>query len=135
MFDEDLFVFHRLPADVFSSGRHGRLGNTAFFRQTADKGDLAASWRLGGRGLTARGDSVLWGYFYADPDLVGWGSPENPDLFVKVWHNVNGPVYIDFFHASVPDIYVYSGFSAETPSSESGITSLNNRLVEHRFNN
>lgn len=101
---------------------------------TADKGDLAATWKMGGQGLTARGDTVLWGYFYADPAVVSWGSPENPDLFVKIWFDVTGPVYVDFFHASVPDICVYSDLPAEGNFSSSGITLLKNRLVEHRYN-
>lgn len=101
--------------------------------KTADKGDLAATWRMGGQGLTARGDTVLWGFFYADPAVVSWGSPENPDLFVKIWFDVNGPVYVDFFHASVPDICVYSDLPADENFSSSGITLLKNRLVEHRY--
>jgi hypothetical protein len=102
--------------------------------KTADKGDLRASWKPGGQGLTARGDTVLWGYFYADPAVMSWGSTQNPDLFVKIWFDVSGPVYVDYYHASVPDICVYSDLPSEGPFNDSGITLLKNRLVEHRYN-
>jgi hypothetical protein len=100
---------------------------------TEDKGPIEGKWHLGGQDTTGRGDQVLWGYFYADPALESWGSPNNPDLFVKVWFDVSGAVYVDFFHVSVPDIEVYSDLPSSGGYDHSGTTTLSNRFVEHRY--
>ncbi len=55
---------------------------------TGERGLIDESWRLGGDDITARGDKVLWGYFYTDPGQVSWGSDNNPDLFVKIWFDL-----------------------------------------------
>ena len=100
---------------------------------TVDQGPIEGVWRLGGQDTTASGDKVVWGYFYADPDIMSWGSQNNPDLFVKVWFDARGPVYVDFFHVSVPDIEVYSDFPSSGGYDKSGTTVLSNRFVEHRY--
>jgi hypothetical protein len=104
---------------------------------TEDKGDIEGRWHLGGQDNTSRKDRVIWGYFYADPADVSWGNSENPDLFVKIWMDVTGPIYVDYFHVSVPDITVYTDFNAQdTPSADQFYTaSLSTRFVEHRFVN
>ena len=101
--------------------------------QTEDKGPIEGLWRAGGEAATSRGDRVLWGYFYADPGIMRWGSPENPDLFVKAWHDVSGAVFLDFFHVSVPDIDVFSELPVTGAYRNQGTTTLRNRLIEHRY--
>ena len=100
---------------------------------TVDQGPIEGRWRLGGQDTTASGDKVVWGYFYADPDIMSWGSQNNPDLFVKVWFDARGPVYVDFFHVSVPDIEVYSDLPSSGGYDKIGTTVLSNRFVEHRY--
>ena len=77
--------------------------------ETEDRGPIEGVWQLGGQDTTALGE-VIWGHFYASPSDVSWGNPNNPDLFVKIWIDANGPVYVDYFHVSVPDIHVYTDF-------------------------
>lgn len=100
---------------------------------TADKGSIPGVWRQGGQNSTARGDQVVWGYFYADPNTVSWGSRENPDLFVKIWFDVGGAVFVDFFHVSVPDIEVYSELPNNGSYDNRGTTILPDRFIEHRY--
>ena len=100
---------------------------------TEDKGPIEGVWQLGGEDTTARGDRVIWGHFYADPAVMSWGSANNPDLFVKIWFDVTGPVYVDYFHVSVPDIEVYSSRSDTGGYEKQGTTVLLNRFVEHSY--
>ncbi len=99
----------------------------------AEKGLVDAVWRKGGEGVTAGGHRVIWGHFYANPSDVDWGSPENPDLFLKIWFDAGGRVDVNYFHVSVPDIEVYSAFSGNSAYDEKGTTSLNNRYIRHEF--
>ena len=100
---------------------------------TEDKGAIEGRWQPGGDDTTARGDRVIWGHFYADPEVMSWGSANNPDLFVKIWMDVSGPVYVDFFHVSVPDIDVYSGRSGADGYENKGTTTLLSRFAEHAY--
>ena len=56
---------------------------------TVEKGPIEAVWQKGGEETTSRGDRVIWGHFYANPNDVTWGSQNNPDLFVKIWFDVS----------------------------------------------
>ena len=107
-----------------------RIGATI---NTVDKGPIEGVWRQGGQDTTSRGDQVVWGYFYADPSVMSWGSPDNPDLFVKIWFDVGGAVFVDFFHVSVPDIEIFSNRSSGGSYANRGVTILSNRFVEHRY--
>lgn len=100
---------------------------------TEDAGPIEGVWRLGGQDTTTRGDQVVWGYFYADPAIMSWGNHNNPDLFVKIWFDVGGNVFVDFFHVSVPDIEVYSGLPGAGGYDNSGTSILLNRFVEHVY--
>jgi len=100
---------------------------------TAERGPIEAAWRPGGAATTARGDQVVWGYFYADPAQVSGGSPDIPDLFVKVWYDLGGAVDVDFFHLSVRDIEVYSELPNNGSYDHRGVTAPGNRFVEHRY--
>ncbi|MBW2738448.1 MAG: putative metal-binding motif-containing protein [Deltaproteobacteria bacterium] len=100
---------------------------------TVEKGSIDAIWRLGGQDTTSRGDQVVWGHFYANPNNVTWGSHDNPDLFVKIWFDVSGRVDVNFFHVSVPDIEVYSNLSNERAYDQQGTTVMNNRYIRHEY--
>ncbi|RLC21164.1 MAG: hypothetical protein DRI57_03050 [Deltaproteobacteria bacterium] len=100
---------------------------------TSEKGPIDAKWRFGGQDMTARGDQVLWGLFHANPDDVTWGSPDNPDLFVKIWFDLSGRIDVNYFHVSVPDIEVYSDFPADGFYDERGTTILEDRYIWHEF--
>jgi len=64
---------------------------------SVEKGPIEAVWQKGGEDTTSRGDRVIWGHFYASPSDVTWGSRNNPDLFVKIWFDVNGRIDVNFF--------------------------------------
>ncbi|RLC19899.1 MAG: hypothetical protein DRI57_06065 [Deltaproteobacteria bacterium] len=98
-----------------------------------DGGPIDAVWYEGGNSLTAGGHEVLWGYFYASPNDVGWGSRNNPDLFVKVWFDASGRVDVNYFHVSVPDIEVYSDLPSDSSYDEKGTTILDDRYIRHEF--
>jgi hypothetical protein len=100
---------------------------------TVEKGPIDAMWRLGGQDTTARGDQVVWGHFYASPLDVTWGSQDNPDLFVKIWFDVNGRVDVNFFHVSVPDIEIYSDLPSDGAYDQKGTTIMDNRYIRHEY--
>ena len=77
---------------------------------TVEKGPIDAVFYKGGEKTTSRGDTVIWGYFYANPDDVSWGDQGNPDLYVKIWFDVSGRIDVNYFHVSVPSIEVYSDY-------------------------
>ena len=119
-----------IPGGYGLAGNGLRIGAVI---RTEDKGPIEGLWRAGGEAATSRGDRVLWGYFYADPGIMSWGSPENPDLFVKAWYDVSGAVFLDFFHVSVPNIDVFSELPVTGAYENQGTTTLENRLIEHRY--
>jgi hypothetical protein len=98
-----------------------------------ERGPIQAVWRIGGQDSTDRGDQVVWGHFYASPEDVTWGSPNNPDLFVKIWFDAGGRVDVNFFHVSVPDIEVYSDFPEDGSYDDKGTTIMANRYIRHEF--
>jgi len=100
---------------------------------TADGDMPEAVWKQGGGDVTEAGHEVVWGYFYANPSDVSWGSPENPDLFVKIWFDAGGRVDVNFFHVSVPDIAVYSDFPRDGVFDRKGKTILKNRYIRHEY--
>jgi len=76
---------------------------------TVEKGVIDAETFIGNATYTARGDFVMWGYFYADPLKVSWGNKNNPEVFFKVWQDKATLRYdVNFFHVSVPYINVRS---------------------------
>ena len=89
-------------------------------------------WRQGGSGTTTRGDQVAWGYFYADPKDVDWGSEQNPEVYVKFWYDKAGNrIDVNFFHVSAPNISVYAGRSG----SYDGMTVITQqeRYAQHQY--
>ena len=101
--------------------------------RTDELGAIDAVWRLGGTKITSSGAQVAWGFFHADPELLAWGSRENPDVFVKVWFDVTGRIDVNFFHVSVPDIEVYSDFPEDGLYDQKGVTIMSDRYVRHEY--
>jgi hypothetical protein len=102
---------------------------------TEERGPIEAVWQKGGEDTTAAGDRVIWGHFYASPSDVTWGSPNNPDLYVKVWFDHGGRVDVNFFHVSVPDIQVSSDFPYDAAVDEQGTTTLSRRYIRQYYEN
>jgi len=100
---------------------------------TFEKDGIDALWHEGGRKTFTTGHRVIWGYFYANPDEVGWGSLNNPDLFVKIWFDRSGRLDVNFFHVSVPDIEVYSDFQESQFYHQSGTALMSNRYIMHNY--
>jgi len=100
---------------------------------TENQGAIEAVWKTGGSDITDRGDIVVWGHFYAHPADVSWGSPDNPDLFVKIWYDVSGRTDVNFFHVSVPDIEVFSDLPAAGEYDGKGTTAMRNRYIRHEY--
>ena len=98
---------------------------------TEEKGPIDAIWAKGGEKITASGHKVIWGYFYASPDNVNWGSANNPDLYVKIWFDNSGRIDVNFFHVSVPDIEVYSTYT-DSPLKHNTAT-VDDRYFRHVF--
>ena len=88
-------------------------------------------WKKGGEADTAIGKTV-WGYFYADPSQVSWGSPDNPELFVKLLVG-DGWMIANYFHVSVPTIDVYCDYGADQAWENSAAATLDNRFIEYRY--
>lgn len=100
---------------------------------TEDNGDLQAAWHLGGSSKTSRGDEVAWGFFYADPNQIGWGFENNPDVYVKVWYDAQDKrLDVNFFHVSVPNISVYSGSTTQRYDSMTQ-TTTGSRYTRHHY--
>ena len=100
---------------------------------TVEKGAIDAVWKKGGEETTSAGDKVIWGFFYANPYDVTWGSENNPDLYVKIWFDHGGRIDVNFFHVSVPDIDVYSEYSGSSSNQHSKNT-MENRYYRHEYN-
>jgi len=102
---------------------------------TEDRGPIEAVWKQGGEDRTSGNDHVIWGYFYADPGDVSWGSRENPELFVKIWFDRNGRLDVNFFHVSVPDIEVYSDYPNDGTPDRHGTATVSRRYIRQYYLN
>jgi hypothetical protein len=102
---------------------------------TVEKGPVDAVWQKGGEDTTSRGDTVIWGHFYASPSDVTWGNQDNPDLFVKIWFDVSGRVDVNFFHVSVPDIVVYSDYPYDGTPDEQDTITMSRRYIRQYYEN
>jgi len=100
---------------------------------TEEKGPVNAVFYKGDEQPTERGDTVVWGYFYANPEAVAWGQKANPDLYVKIWFDVSGRIDVNFFHVSVPDIEVYSAYPYKNTYNQHGTATMDNRYVRHEY--
>ncbi len=87
-------------------------------------------WRRGGEATTARGGNVVWGYFHADPARFPWASVDNPEVFVKIWHDVSGRVDVGYCHVSVPEARLQTYFNdAPLSAAQTAWLSLGQRYV------
>jgi len=100
---------------------------------TVEKGPIDAVWQKSGEDLTQGGHRVIYGYFYASPDDVNWGSADNPDIFVKIWFDAGGRIDVNFFHVSVPGIDVYSDYLNDTNPGQKGTATLERRYIRHEY--
>jgi len=101
---------------------------------TEERGNIEAVWKQGGDETTKRGDRVIWGYFYANPKDVSWGSENNPDIFAKIWFDASGRVDVNFFHVSVPDIEVFSCMATvENCTPVVHTTTMEKRYARHSY--
>ena len=96
-------------------------------------GAIESLWSQGGEATTASGDQVVWGYFYADPNDVSWGSQDNPEIFAKIWFDASGRIDVNFFHVSVPDIDVCSDFPNDSTYDNKGVAITPNRYIRHEY--
>lgn len=96
-------------------------------------GSFTLLWTLVGTDTTPSGDRVVSGYFYADPTEFAYGSPFNPEAFVKIYIATNGWANIAFNHVTVDDLDLYSALAYSGAYDHFGNASLNNRLVEHTY--
>ncbi len=94
---------------------------------------IQAVWKPGGEDTTTDGNSVVWGYFYASPTDVDWGSYQNPDLFVKVWFDRSGRIDVNYFHVSVPNIEVYSDYPYDGEWDSQDMTDLGTRYIRQYY--
>ena len=128
-----------LPATGYYQGNKPTANNTinslsvGSTINTVEKGPVSGVWRLGGTDTTARGDQVVWGFFYASPSDVSWGNKDNPDLYVKIWFDVSGRIDVNFFHVSVPDIEVYSGYPWNGSYMQKGTTIMADRYTRQQY--
>jgi len=97
------------------------------------EGPVEAVFHKGGENLTERGDTVAWGYFYADPADVSWGHEDNPELYVKIWYDVTGRIDVNFFHVSVPSIEVYTDYPYNGTYDKHGTATTDDRYVRHEY--
>jgi len=100
-----------------------------------EKGEIEALWYKGGEDQTARGDKVVWGFFYANPQEVSWGNINNPEVYVKIWFDASGRVDVNFFHVSVPDIKVYSQYKSDAALTNENMATLEDRYVRQSYEN
>ncbi len=126
----------KIPLNGVGDGLGCRIDNDLWIRaviHSEEKGDIEAVWYKGGQDKTQAGDQVIWGYFYASPDDVNWGSKDNPDVFVKIWFDRSGRLDVNFFHVSVPDIEVYSDYHYDGTPDEQGTTTLSRRYIRQYY--
>ena len=100
---------------------------------TVGKGQIEAIWHKGGEEITTRGDTVIWGYFYANPAQVSWGSQQSPEVFVKIWFDVGGRIDVNYFHVSVPNIKVFSRVTGGFDYDKQDWLSMNYRRYVRHF--
>ncbi|OQY55532.1 MAG: hypothetical protein B6245_19665 [Desulfobacteraceae bacterium 4572_88] len=121
--------------EVFSPGYIVDLLWLRAVIKTEEKGEIEGLWKEGGSDTTEAGDRVVYGHIYADPKDVTWGSPSNPDVFVKIWFDHSGRIDVNFFHVSVPEVTVYSNiiYSSSTDSLLKSTLTTESRYIRHGY--
>lgn len=96
--------------------------------QGRSAGDFDLSWRETQRDVTAGGDSVIAGYFYASTNQVSWGSSSNPEVYVKIWFAQSGVLNLNFFHVGLFDVRISSNFEGRSPDIFGGRSDDSSRI-------
>ncbi len=96
-------------------------------------GPVNLVWKTVGADTTPSGDSVVSGYFYADPNDFAYGSLYNPEVFVKIYIATNGWANIAFNHVTVDNVDISSAHQYSGLADQSATAFLNDRLVEHQY--
>jgi hypothetical protein len=96
-------------------------------------GPVTLVWKQVGADITPSGDTVIGGYFYADPADFAYGSQYNPEVFVKIYIAANGWCNMAFNHVTVDNVTVYSAHNYTGSANQAGTLTLANRLAEHEY--
>lgn len=96
-------------------------------------GPVTLVWKQVGADITPGGDTVISGYFYADPADFAYGSQYNPEVFVKIYIAANGWCNMAFNHVTVDNVTVYSAHNYTGTANQAGTVALTNRLAEHEY--
>jgi len=132
-----------IDTSLESSGGTLAAGSDTGYTMTSDlwaravlqptTGPVNLIWKTVGSDVTPSGDSVVSGYFYADPDDFAYGSEYNPEVFVKIYIAANGWANIAFNHVTVDPVDLSSAHHYDGISDQSGSATLGSRLVEHQY--
>lgn len=90
-------------------------------------------WKEVGTSITPSGDTVISGYFYADPADFAYGNIYNPEAFVKIYIASSGWANMAFNHVTVDNISIYSAHHYSGSANQSDLATLDNRLIEHAY--
>ena len=90
-------------------------------------------WKEVGTDTTPAGAKVVSGYFYADPAAFAYGSPYNPEVFVKVYIDPSGWTNMAFNHVTVDPVSIDSAHGYAGTAQQSGSATLYDRLLQHEY--
>ena len=96
-------------------------------------GAITLKWFQTGTDTTPSGDTVVSGYFYADPGDFAYGSMYNPEAFVKIYISTSGWANIVFNHVTVDPIDVYSAHGYDGTPQQSATITLEAVKVNHSY--
>ena len=96
-------------------------------------GDVTLIWQMVGAAITPSGAQVISGYFYADPADFAYGSPFNPEVFVKIYIDPGGWCNVAFNHVTVDDVEVSSAHNYSGIADQSATITTNSRLKQHEY--
>jgi len=96
-------------------------------------GPVTLIWKEVGSDTTPSGDSVVSGYFYADPDDFAYGSEYNPEVFVKIYIATSGWANIAFNHVTVDNVDISSAHNYSGSANKTGSCTISSRLAEHQY--
>jgi hypothetical protein len=79
------------------------------------------------------GGKVISGYFYSDSANFAYGSPYNPEVFVKIYIAASGWCNMAFNHVTVDPVTISSAHNYSGAADQAGSVSTVNRLLEHQY--
>ena len=123
------------PSSAVPSGGGYSIGSNLWSsaRLITSVGNIVLVWKEIGTDITPSGDKVISGYFYADPKDFAYGSPANPEAFVKIYIATNGWANIAFNHVTVDRIQIDSAHNYAGSPNQSGTVTMAGRLLEHQY--